>query len=250
MVFGDGAAVGPRVSGLAGFCLAALVLGANSVEAADQPPPASPLPVEPAAPAEQPNKYAAGIGIGTLGLGAEFSARVTEWMVLRLDGGGYAFSVTHELQDNSFSLQASLISAALIADWHLFSNGFRLSAGPTFQDFQATGSALVANGSTVTINGTPYSTSEIGSLHARITDNKVGGYFGIGYDVIHFAPGRFRISFDLGGIYVGAPKIDLTTDKSVPGLADNLQAEEQTIESSLKYLSVYPVLTITAKYSF
>lgn len=170
-------------------------------------------------------------------------------MVLRLGVGGYAFSVSHNLQGDSFSLKTSMISADLLADWHLFTNGFRLSAGPTFQDFQATGTASASSGS-IDINGTSYLISQIGALHAAVTDNKFGGYFGMGYDATHFAPGNFRMSFDLGGIYAGAPKVNLTTDRSVPGLQSNLTAEEQSIQSSLKYLSVYPVVSIAAKYSF
>lgn len=228
--------------------LAAAVGGADRAAAADLPGP--PPAVEAPAPAERPNNFAAGLGIGTLGLQGEFSAKLTQWMVLRLDAGGYAFSLTHDLQANTYSLNASLLSAALIADWHVLGNGFRLSAGPTFQDFQAAGSALVANGSTISINGTPYSSAEIGTLHAAITDNKIGGYLGIGYDAIHFTPGHIGVSVDVGAIYVGAPKINLTTTKSVPGLAANLQAEEQNIASTLTYLSVYPVVSVTAKYGF
>jgi hypothetical protein len=237
------------VPALAGSYLAAFLLGTNAAAAADVAQPAV-VPVTPAPFVEQPYNFAAGLSVGTLGLGAELSAKVSPWMVVRVIGGGYGLSLTREVQDNSFSAKASLVNAGLIADFHVFSNGFRLSAGPTFQDFQASGSAIPASGSTITINGISYQTSQIGGLHASVTDNKLGGYFGIGYDAIHFAPGRFSLNVDLGGVYTGTPKINLTTDNSVPGLASNLQAEEQTIQGQLKYLSVYPVITIGAKYSF
>lgn len=235
---------------LLGTCLATLTVGtdpAAAAEAAEPPPVIEQTP--PAAPAEQPKNFAAGIGVGTLGLGGEFSAKVSEWIVLRLDAGGYAFSLSRGIDGTNYSLKASMISAAAIADWHPFSNGFRLSGGPTFQNLQLNGSAIPSSG-TFTINGTTYSTSQTGNLNASLTDNKIGGYFGLGYDAIHFAADRFRITFDVGGIYVGTPKISLTSQNSIPGLAANLQAEEQTVQGTLKYLSVYPVLTIGAKYSF
>ena len=232
-----------------GAVVAAALLG--TAHAADQAEyPALPASPPPAAPVEQSNRFAAGVGIGTLGLGAEFSAKLNEWMVVRLDGGGYSLSLSRNIQGNNYSLQPSLIDAGLFADWHPFANGFRVSAGPTFQNLQISGSAVPAAGSTVAINGNTYQSSQIGTLHAAMTDNKVGGYLGIGYDAIHYAPGHFGVSFDVGAIYAGSPKINLSTDKSVPGLATDLAAAQSSIQNSLKYLGFYPVVAVTAKYGF
>ena len=230
-----------------GAFLATLLPFANDAKAADQALPAN-TPDAPTSGFFQ--GYAVGLGVSTLGLNAEVSTKLNNWLVLRAAGGGYGLSLSHDLQGNSFSLQASMIDARLLADWHPFSNGFRVSVGPSFQDFHATGTAAPANGTTLSINGTPFQTSQIGNLHASITSNQFGGYFGIGYDAIHFSGDRFAVGFDLGGIYAGTPKTALTTDRSVPGLASNLAAAESSAQGTLKYLSVYPVLTITAKYRF
>lgn len=230
---------------LAGVLLTATLSFAAPADAADVAVPEN-LPAAPPAPA---NNFAAGLSLGTLGLGAEFSAKITNALVLRLTGNGYAFSFSHEIQSDDFSLNASLVEAGLLADWHPFNNAFRLSAGPTFQDFRAAGSAAAQNG-TITINGNPYQVSQIGTLHASVSDNLFGGYFGLGYDAIHFAEGRFGISFDVGGIYAGSPKISLTTTGSAPGLSTDLAAEQSSIQNAARYFCVYPVLAVTAKYGF
>ena len=86
------------VSVVAGTYLAAFALGLTAT--ADVPSHLFFLSRQ-RAPVDQPNNFAAGLSVGTLGLGADFSAKISPWLVLRMTGGGYELSVTHDLQDNS-----------------------------------------------------------------------------------------------------------------------------------------------------
>jgi hypothetical protein len=195
-----------------------------------------------------PQLFALGVIGGTLGIGAEASFRLNNWMVLRANGSGFALSMTKTYSSNAFGIDANVLSAGLTADWHPFANGFRLSGGGRYLDMSFSGSA---NASSFTINNTSYSAAAIGGLHASVDGgNKIGPYAGIGYDSTHFSSWPFALSLDVGAIYAGQPSVVLRTDKTVPGLDTDLAAEQKKIADALKYFSFYPVITLAAKYRF
>jgi hypothetical protein len=196
----------------------------------------------------RPGPFALGIVGGTLGVGAEASFRLNDWMVLRADGSGFSLSVTKTLSGNPYVIDAKALSAGLTADWHPFANGFRLSGGGRYLDMRLSGSA---SGGNFTINNTEYSVAALGALHAAVEGgNKIGPYAGIGFDSTHFSSGPLSLSLDVGAIYTGQPKVALSTDKSVPGLDTNLRAEEKKIEDTIKYFSFYPVIMLAGKFRF
>ncbi|MEA2905589.1 MAG: hypothetical protein QOI12_2976 [Alphaproteobacteria bacterium] len=234
--------MGRRV--VAGSLLAvALLLGAGA-RAADVEPYQQPANVPP-----PESRFAVGITGGTLGIGGEVSAKAFEWMVLRANASGFSVSGTRTYRNNTFQGSAKVLGAGLLADLHPFSNGFRFSAGVRYHDFQPSGSVNAAV-AVITINNTPYPTTAIGALHAKIKTNTVGPYLGLGFDSTHFSSGNFFFGFDLGAIYLGKPKVALSTDRNVPGLDTDLGAEEKKINDQIKNFGIYPVIMLTGKYRF
>jgi len=208
------------------------VAGAADLEAA--PPP--------------PGAFALGLIGGTLGIGAEASFRLNNWMVLRADGSGFALSMTKTYSGNAYVIDAKGLSAGLTADWHPFANGFRLSGGGRYLDTSLSGAA---SGGSFNINNKEYLAAVVGGLHASVQDgNKIGPYAGIGYDSTHFFSGPVSLSLDVGAIYTGQPKVALSTDRPAPGLDSDLRAEEKKIADALKYFSFYPVIMLAGKYRF
>src|SRR5580704_13404625 len=76
---------------LAATAAIALSFDCRSVGAADLE--AAPAP---------PGPFALGIIGGTLGIGAEASYRLNNWMVLRADGSGFALSMTKTYSGNAY----------------------------------------------------------------------------------------------------------------------------------------------------
>jgi hypothetical protein len=170
-------------------------------------------------------------------------------VVIRANGSGYSYSRTQGLSSNSFAIDTSLLSFGLIADLHPFSSGFRISGGVRYHDMHLAGS-ITPDVATVTINGVSYPIAVIGTLHADVTGNKIAPYLGLGFDSSHFYPSNFSLSFDVGAVYFGNPKVVLSTDGTAPGLEANLRAEEEKVQDALKFLQFYPVAMLTAKFVF
>ena len=73
------------------------------------------------------------------------------------------------------------------------------------------------------------------------TFNKNAPYIGIGWGG---APGgRFGFTFDLGAMYVGAPKVSLSTTSTFVSAAD-LVAERQQVENDFRNFRWFPLVAL------
>ena len=103
------------------------------------------------------------------------------------------------------------------------------------------------------------SESEFGSVSgiARYPDN--APYFGIGWGNIAARKSRLLYSVDLGVMYIGRPKVELTLHGPVAQLTDKyysaetrayLAEEQQKMEASLSKYRYFPVFSVAMWYSF
>lgn len=193
---------------------------------------------------------ALGLKGGTTGLGLEATYNVAPWLNFRASGAGFPYSGSFEQDGNSYSVDARLASASLLADWHPFSGSFRISAGGLLNFNQIEGEAT----GPLEIDDTNYT----GSLKASVDFNTVAPYLGLGWGNA-FRGGRLTFMTDFGVIYAGSPKVNLDAD--VPGLntpqADQLEidvaAEEASLQSELdgiQLLQFYPVVSLGLSYRF
>ena len=80
----------------------------------------------------------------------------------------------------------------------------------------------------------------------------IAPYFGIGYGESAYSDDGLSVSFDLGVMYTGSPKVSLTADgllASDSTFMSDLDEEEKNISSS-SYFKVYPVISIGITYKF
>lgn len=91
----------------------------------------------------------------------------------------------------------------LLADWHPYATGFRLSGGLAYNTQRLVGVARSGTG-TNSIDGTHYSSAQLGSLAAV---SRATPYFGVGWGLVPRAGSRLYFSADLGVTYqrLGAP---------------------------------------------
>ncbi|MGE3914854.1 MAG: hypothetical protein AB7F78_04075 [Hyphomicrobiaceae bacterium] len=192
---------------------------------------------------------AVGIGISTLGITGELSYRVIGNLVVRLNGNWADLGFDQTVDGNSFNGSVKVKGAGLIADWHPFANGFRLSGGARYHDAVFSGTVT---GSDVTLNDKIYTAAQYGTLTAQVeNDTKFAPYVGIGWDSSHFSESGFSIGIEAGVLFVGEQKATLTSSKTVPGLQADLDTEVTKIKSDYgKYGEAWPVLSIMAKYRF
>ena len=192
---------------------------------------------------------AIGVGISTLGITAELSYRVIGNLVVRLNGNWADLGYDQAVEGNTFNGTARVQGAGLIADWHPFANGFRLSGGARYHDAVFSGTF---SGSDVELNGQTYTAAQYGTLTARVENEaKFAPYAGIGWDSSHFSESGFSIGVEAGVLFVGEQKATLTSSKTVAGLQADLDAEVSKVKSDYgRYGEMWPVLSLAAKYRF
>lgn len=249
------------------FVASVVVVAAVSVaEAGDIAPPNIPQPsAAPTSPDQNFSPVAIGLTAGTLGVGGEISFAAYSFIVLRATGTWLKFSPSSLLSnlssaDNDYNFTLSQLAAGGLVDLHPFRNGFRIVGGLEYADFNFRQN--FAAQSSYTINGQSYSSAEIGSLYTSVTiKNKAAPYVGVGWDSAFYCGyidnglrtrcDQFTIGFDLGALYTGGVSVNETTNRSVPGLAENLAAESAKVETEFnRFYSFYPVLMVTGKYRF
>jgi hypothetical protein len=246
--------------------LTQVVLSSTTVFGQEKPTPGLPAPVPETAGGPS---IAAGITGGTLGIGAEASYLITPYFVARASVTDLKFRYDSLLSELGLSSQydftLSEFTAGALLDFHPFQNGFRVVGGARYADFNFVQSKSYASDYVYSINGKPYTTAQIGALSTAVNvRNQVAPYIGFGWDSVHYfssirAPDaswvgeKFTVGFDLGALYTGGVKVNMTTDEPVPGssLPHDLATESQHLAKTLnKIYFFYPVAMTTFKYRF
>ena len=86
----------------------------------------------------------------------------------------------------------------LLADWHPYATGFRLSGGLVYNNQRFAGTAQPSGG-TINLNGMPY--SSVGMLDGRLTFSRASPYLGVGWGLTPRAGSRLYFSADVGVMY-------------------------------------------------
>jgi hypothetical protein len=183
--------------------------------------------------------------VSTLGFGADAGFKLNDQFGLRLNGNAFSISRDGEASGVDYDVDVDLRTVGLLADWHPFSGGFRISAGAYYNGNKA--SLTGQSNETVKIGNTTYDLSQAGSLKGDVEFSKVAPYLGVGY--YGNLGGGFSIGAELGAMYTGSPKISLSSDSTIISAAD-IEEERRQAEDDIKAFKFYPVLSVGIKYKF
>src|SRR5438046_4995985 len=117
-------------------------------------------------PGVAPADTSLGLRGGTLGGGVELSHAFGPRIGVRLNADAYNYKQTSTYDDIDYDMKMKLQTASLMGDWFPFANNFRISAGAMFNGNKLALKRLPTRGLD-TINGVPYNTGHIDSLHHR-----------------------------------------------------------------------------------
>lgn len=190
-----------------------------------------------------------GLRIGTPGIGLEIESLVTERFGIRglLNGG----SLSHDYDESGIRYDGKFRfgTGFLLADWHPYATGFRLSGGLAYNNQRFAGSARPGGG-TININGTNYSAAQVGSLDGRVRFSRASPYVGVGWGLAPRAGSRLYFSADLGVMYQ-RPSASLTGScgPALPAsvcaqLQNDIRAEEGEFREAADDLRFYPVISV------
>jgi hypothetical protein len=192
---------------------------------------------------------------GTVGFGGGVAATFNDHFGARVGYTSYEHTVD-DIEEGDLVLdgKAEIGGLQALLDWYPFGGGFRLSAG-AMENASLTAQARPIAGS-YTLNGTTYTTAELGEARGVAEYESISPYAGIGFGRALSRNGRFGFSADLGIVFTGTPDIELNATCRIPNatvcaqIDTDLRAEEAELREEADELKYWPVVSIGISYKF
>lgn len=181
--------------------------------------------------------------VGTLGAGVDITAPIVpELLNARVGYNTFEWTyASHSGDTEGIDGTLHLETIPLLLDLHPARNNFRLTGGAVINN-NSVSFAAKENG-IIKIDDTAYSTT---ALDGGITFDDLGWYAGLGFGNAA-SKGRINFAFDLGVMFHGEPKAEMTATASDPSiqhaLNQDLNDEMAQVNDDLKEFTFYPVLS-------
>jgi hypothetical protein len=212
------------------------------------------------APRQAAAEVALGIKAGTLGAGLELTAGISPQWNARFGLQGGTYSERREVSDIDYDAEARLRSGSAWLDYHPGGHGFRLTGGLLWNGNELNGSSLPPSSGFYDIGGVPVPVSQVGTLDAKASFDTIAPYAGLGWGNAVSEGGKVRFALDLGVVYQGKAKVDLTANVPSGSVLDTpagrellgalLAREERDLEDDASSYDLYPVVAIGLSYRF
>ena len=197
--------------------------------------------------------FAVAVRAGTPGLGLDLDLGLSPALGLRVGFAGFNINHTVNTSDVDYDGRLKLRTVTGLLDWYVFQGAFHLTAGVAGNGTKLDVVGQPSQGS-YTINGTTYSSSQLGSLSGQLKfGNSVSPYVGLGWGNPAGENGRVHFLFDVGAIYGGTPTVSLTAQcgPAAPSgsalcneIQSNVATEQQKLVSKADILRWYPVVSL------
>ncbi len=203
--------------------------------------------------------HAEGLALGakatSLGFGLDLTARAGANVNLRTGFNFFSFSLERQEEEVVYEGTLTLSSYSFLADLYPTRGGFfHLTGGVLYDRNRVEASAKPSD--TVTLNGVSYPTALVGSLSGEARAGRQWApYLGLGFGNPVRRDRRLSVALDLGVLFHGKPKVDLSADgvlAYLPSFLFDLAAEEAKINANLdrNLYRYYPVLALSVSYQF
>lgn len=186
-----------------------------------------------------------GIGISTLGAGADIGYRFNDFFGVRLNVNYFEWDFDVDYGGLDYDLSANLASAGVLADYHPFGNGFHLTGG-VYYNGNVFDVVAQPTGGTLTIGSTTYPAAAAGRVSGDVEFNDIAPYLGLGYDIA--LTDNLDFGVDAGLLFHGQADATLSSTGAVA--AADLRAEEDDLEDALDDWIAYPVIWFRLIYRF
>lgn len=189
--------------------------------------------------------------LGTLGYGVELGLGSSDKFSTRIGLNSFTRKYNADSGKVNYDFKLQLQTASLLADWYPFAGSFRTSGGVLYNNNKISLTAKPTNGNYV-INGVSYTDTQIGTLQATLTFNKVAPYFGIGWGNPVAKDKGWGMTSDLGVLFQGKPKVDMTVTcaSSCPQLQADAAAENTKLQNDLSNFKFWPVASVGISYQW
>ena len=199
--------------------------------------------------------YAQNISLGvkasTLGLGLEAERPFSDLLSGRIGVNYFTYDYSGTEDDIDYDFDLNLMSFSALLDWHPFKGSFRISVGAMYNGNDLDAQAKASD--TFDIGDATYTGAELGTLKGKIDYDDIAPYLGLGWDTSFGKNKAFGFLFELGVVYQGSPKVELSADGPIandPIFQNELAKEESNLQSDLDNYKLYPVIAIGLSYRF
>lgn len=205
-----------------------------------------------AAQATQASPISAGLGVSTLGIGAQVGYKINNSFVIRGVANYFKFNKKMNDDDETYKASLRMFTIGLLGDWHFLQNGFRLTGGLLYNGNEL--NVTAETNRNITIDGVVYTPQQIGTVKGTVNFRPISPYLGIGYTSGHENRSGFSVSADIGVLFQGNARGKI---KSITGLAGTQAAVIENQKNAIvkqinkqSWLKTYPVISLGISYKF
>lgn len=196
--------------------------------------------------AAQTSPVAAGVNLGTTGVGLEAQFSVSDSLVLRGSADVLSFNHDETYSDIDYDGKLKSKTVGLFADWRPAGSAFLLSAGAYVGgrkvrlDAQPTGN--------VEIGGATFTPAQVGRIEGQARMSDVQPFAGVGFDNTFTGGGAWGFRALAGVAFSRSPDVSLRatggTFSNDPAFLARLRQEEQDLQDDADDFKYYPVVQI------
>ena len=199
-----------------------------------------------AASAAAAQPLAAGVNLGTPGLGLQATTQINGHLVLRGAVDGMSLSHDEDYSDIAYDGKAKLLTGGLFADLHPGGGAFFVSGGAYAGKREVKLHALPT--SNVEIDDQIYTPAQVGRIDGAAKLSNLQPFAGLGFDNTYVGDRAWGLRALIGVSFSKAAKITLTsTDGTLsndPAFLANLRDEEAQAREDAKDFKYFPVVQI------
>jgi hypothetical protein len=195
--------------------------------------------------------FQVGIEAGTTGLGGYGGWRFADHFGARAGFDYLKYTRSGNIEGVAYRGDLRLSSEPLLLDYFPWKNrSFRVSLGVAFNQNELKGTASPTAGTMVTIGTTTVVAGPGDRVDLRIRQQAVAPYLSIGGNLLYFDKAhRWALAGELGVMYTGRSKVDLTTTSGLITAAD-LATERAEIKRYADRVQFWPVLKLGVNFHF
>lgn len=192
---------------------------------------------------------------GTFGLGGGIGYGFNDMFTARIGYTAFDYDLDIDTDDVNYDGEAKVGGGEAVLDWHPFRGTFRITAGLIANRNKIDVDAKTSQ--PVTVNGTTYTPSQIGSLEGTVDFKSTAPYLGIGWGNVAGKDGNFHFIADIGVVFQGSPDVKLrgTCGSALNAsqcntLQSNVRAEEDDLNDEVSDYKHWPVINFGVGYRF
>ncbi|HEY1042614.1 MAG TPA: hypothetical protein VGE60_02015 [Telluria sp.] len=199
--------------------------------------------------------FGIGLKAGTAGAGLDLTRSFGDKFKLRVGYSTYEYSTELTEEDVDYDADLRLGGFNLLADYHPWSGGFRLTAGGYGVKHRVGGiGKFTGPESTIVINDQEYSSNELKDVTLDAKWKGFRPYLGLGYDGFNSSKAGLFFTADAGVILSGEPSLRINATCVNPEVcaaaAADIATEENRLRDDISGAKYLPVIQVGLGYRF